>query len=119
MGEGWIQDEDPNGSLPDSPENSWTYGAAEAVYYFTPRLYGAARYSLALPNEIDGHSSDGMAHRIQLGGGYWLTKNMLAKLEGVYQTYTDFDAADGLVGGVDAFEEPAFYGVIVELSFAF
>jgi hypothetical protein len=116
---GYVQDADPNGSLPGSPETSWTYGAAEAVYYFTPRVYAASRYSLATANEISGTSADGLAHRIQIGGGYWVTRNVLAKLEGVYQTFSDFDASEGLIGGVDASQDPSFYGVIFEVSFAF
>jgi hypothetical protein len=116
---GWVEDADPNGSLPGSPETSWIYGAAEAVYYFTPRLYAAGRYSLATAQEINGADSDGMAHRIQVGGGYWLTRNVLAKAELVYQTFTDFETADGLVSNVDASEDPSYYGVIFEVSFAF
>jgi hypothetical protein len=116
---GYVQDADPNGSGPGSPETRWTYGAAEAVYYFNPRVYVASRYSIALANEIGGQSSNGMAHRIQVGGGYWVTRNVLAKIEAVYQTFDGFDAADGIVGSVDAGNDPEFYGVIFEVSFAF
>ena len=72
-----------------------------------------------MANDIAGQTSAGLVHRFQLGGGYWVTRNMLAKIEGVYQTYQDFDAADGTVSGVDAFRDPAFFGVIAEFSFAF
>jgi hypothetical protein len=116
---GWVEDADPNGSAPGSPEESWTYGAFEAAYYFTPRLYAAGRYSLAMAHDIAGQPSDGFAQRFQLGGGYWVTRNLLAKIEGVYQSFDSFDAADGTVGGVDAAQDPSFYGVIFEVSFAF
>jgi hypothetical protein len=116
---GWMEDADTNGSGPGSPEESWTYGTAEVVYRITPRLYGAGRYSFALVNDLAGMSADGQVHRIQVGGGYWITKNMLAKAEYVYQTYQDFDVAGGMVSGVDVWEDPYFHGVIFEVSFAF
>jgi hypothetical protein len=116
---GWMEDADPNGSGPGSPAESWTYGTVQAVYNFTPRLYAAGRYSFAIANEIAGHSSSGNVQRVQLGGGYWVTRNLLAKLEGVYQAYNEFSFDDGNVSGVTAAYGPEFYGVIAEVSFAF
>jgi hypothetical protein len=116
---GWMEDADINGSGPGSPSESWTYGMAEAVYHFTPRVYAAGRYSVALANQVNGTSSQGNVQRVQLGGGYWVTRRMLAKVEGVYQAYNEFDFDDGLVSGVDAVLGPEFYGVIFEVSFAF
>src|SRR3569832_888321 len=42
---GRTQDKDINGSAPGTPEETWNYYAADAVYNFTPALYGAVRYS--------------------------------------------------------------------------
>jgi predicted porin len=116
---GWMQDEDPNGSGPGEPSESWTYGMFEVDYYFHPRIYVAGRYSFAAANVIAGNTSNGYVQRFQIGGGYWVTRNMLAKLEGVYQTYNEFNIEDGLVSGVDAYRGPEFYGIIAEVSFAF
>jgi hypothetical protein len=95
------------------------YGAAEAVYFFHPRVYAAGRYSFAMADEIAGESSDGNVQRIQLGGGYWVTRHMLAKAEAVYQTYNEFELTGANVSGVQAFYGPEFFGVIFEVSFAF
>jgi hypothetical protein len=116
---GWMEDADPNGSLPDSPENRWTYAAIEGAYHFSPRIHAAARYGIAMPDDINGNSSSGQVHRIQVGGGYWITKNLLGKAEYVYETMSDFDPEDGSVAGVRAVDDPYFHGLILEVSFAF
>jgi hypothetical protein len=116
---GWTQDTDINGSAPGSPTESWYYGAAEGVYHLTPNLYGAARYSGAFAVKINDHSSDGVVHRIQVGGGYWFTRTMLVKAEYVYQWYDDFSPAGGQVGGTDVWRDPSFNGLIFEASFSF
>jgi hypothetical protein len=115
---GWMQDQDTNGSDPGSPRDSWIYGTGEVAYFFTPRIYAAGRYSFAMADELADANSDGIAHRFQLGGGYWVTKNILAKMEGVYQTFDSFNGGDE-VSGVDAGDDPNFYGVVFEVSFQF
>jgi hypothetical protein len=120
---GWATDEDVNGSVAGTPEDTWYYGAAEGVYNFTPKLYAAARYSAAFAdkqaNGANTVESDGWVDRIQVGGGYWATDTILVKAEYVYQKYHDFDQAGGQVSGVDAWLGPEFNGVISEVSFAF
>ena len=123
---GWVQDGDNNGNLSDSPRTSWLYYAAEGSHHFTPRLYGALRYSgaatLRLVSAADSSrdvGSDGLVHRIQLGGGYWLTKTVLLKAEYVYQLYSGFSSNSSQVSGVDVWRHPHFNGVITEASFAF
>ncbi len=116
---GWTQDTDTNGSAPGSPTESWYYGAAEGVYHLTPNVYAAARYSGAFAVKLNDRSSDGVVHRIQVGGGYWLTRTMLLKAEYVYQWYDEFSPAGGQVGGIDVWREPSFNGVIAEASFSF
>ena len=54
-----------------------------------------------------------------LGGGYWVTRSMLAKLEAVYQSYDHFGRSDGPVSGADAWHHPAFFGLLMEFSLAY
>jgi len=116
---GWVEDADPNGSLPGKPTERWMYGALETVYFFNPRTYAAGRYSAALADDVKGSDSDGMIHRFQVGGGYWLMKNALVKAEYVYQFAEGFDEDDGLVAGVDVADDPTFNGILLEVSFKF
>jgi hypothetical protein len=115
---GWVQDADPNGSDPGKPRERWMYGAVEGAYHFTPRVYAAARYSLAKADDIAGHDSSGRIHRIQVGGGYWLTRNVLAKAEYVYQVAQGFGSTD-IVDGLNMDRDPSFNGLMLEMSFAF
>ncbi len=123
---GWFQDTDTNGITVGTPTESWLYYTGEAIYRFTPRLYAAARYSGASAGQLVSSASntgsvqsDGMAHRIEVGGGYWLAKTLLLKAEYVYQIYKGFSSSGSQVSGVDAWRDPSFNGVITEVSFSF
>ena len=116
---GWVEDANPNGSLAGKPTERWFYGAAEGAYFFNPRTYVAGRYSFARASDVKGEASDGMIHRGQIGGGYWLTRNTLVKAEYVHQFAQGFDPDDGLVGGVDIADDPSFNGILLEVSFKF
>ena len=116
---GWMEDADLNGSDTGTPEESWYYYTAESIYRFTPNLHGAIRYSGAKAKTFNDLSSDGRIDRIQVGGGFWLTKNIQLKAEYVHQWCNDFTDAEGKVGGMDAWRDPVFKGVISEVSFAF
>lgn len=123
---GWVQDGDNNGNTNGSPRSSWLYYALEGSYHFTPRLYGALRYSGASALRLVSAASSsrdvdsgGLVHRVQLGGGYWLTKTILTKLEYVYQLYNGFEADGSQVSGVDTWLDPSFHGMLAEVSFAF
>jgi predicted porin len=123
---GWVQDGDTNGNSSGSPRTSWLYYAAEGSYHFTPRLYGALRYSGAAAQRLVSAASssrdvgsDGLVNRIQLGGGYWLTKTLLLKGEYVYQLYSGFSSTGSQVSGVNAWLDPSFHGVLAEVSFAY
>ena len=54
-----------------------------------------------------------------MGGGLWLTHNMLAKVEWVDQKYTGFLPGNIVNNGVDAGRSPRFKGLVSEVSFAF
>ncbi len=115
---GLAEDADINGVGEGEPEESYLYYALEAVYDFTEKFYGAARYSAAHADKIAGEDSDGIVTRIQAGLGYWLTDNILAKMEYVHQEYNDYKPGE-IVSGVDAGYEPSFDGVLAEVSLAF
>lgn len=66
---GRTQDLDINGSAAGTPEEKWTYYAADAVYDLTSTIYAAARYSAATPEMLAGKASEGKVDRIQIGGG--------------------------------------------------
>jgi hypothetical protein len=116
---GWVQDSDINGPSAGSPSERWIYGTFEPVFHLTPSLYVAARYSFGVATSVNGVSSNGWVDRAEAGAGYWITNNLLGKLEYVYQQYHDFSSADGVVSGVDGFDSPRFSGVVMEVSFSF
>lgn len=101
----------------------WLYGQALGVYHITPALYLAAQYSYAIAGAVNGVDTAGWVDRFQVGGGYWITNNMLGKLEYVYEQYNNFgsafSSAAGPVDGVDANFSPRFSGVVMEFSFGF
>ncbi len=108
---GWTQD--------STWGERWLYGSATAVYHINPALYLAGRLSYAFAGAVNGVDSSGWVDRFQIGGGYWFTKSLLAKLEYVYQQYNDFNANVGDVDAVDAYRNPSFNGVLMEMSFDF
>ena len=116
---GWMQDADLNGSEAGTPKESWNYYTAESILRFTPNLYSAIRYSGAKAERLNDLSSEGLIDRIQIGGGFWLTKNILAKVEYVHQGGRNFNGTDGNVGGVEIWRDPVFKGLVSEVSFAF
>ena len=110
---------DSNGPSAGSPRESWVYGTIGPVYHITPAVYVAGGYSFAIAGSVHGVNTDGWVDRIQVGGGYWLTRSVLVKLEYVYQQVHNFDAADGIVSGVDIGDSPHFSGAVMEVSFSF
>ena len=116
---GITQDKDINGSAAGTPEEKWTYYAADVKYELTPALYAAARYSAATTDMLGGRATGGKVNRIQFGGGFWLTKNMLMKVEYVTQKYSGFRQGDMVNNGIQAWRDPEFNGFVAEVSFAF
>jgi hypothetical protein len=57
--------------------------------------------------------------RIQVGGGFWLSKNLLMKVEYVTQKYSGFTEGQVVNNNVAAWRDPSFSGVISEVSFSF
>ncbi|MFO7978357.1 MAG: hypothetical protein R6U64_06825 [Bacteroidales bacterium] len=67
----------------------------EVVYRFLDReqMYIGARFN-QVSGEIGGANGEVSIDRMQLGLGWYTTKNLLVKLEYVNQSYNDFDAND-------------------------
>ncbi|WP_342626371.1 hypothetical protein [Belliella baltica] len=94
----------------ETEDRTWTNMGADAVYRLGAKenLYLAARY-----NKVSGQLSGGPTapeismDRIQIGGGWFVTKNILAKLEYVSQNYNDFATGDIRNGG-------KFNGLMIE-----
>ncbi len=116
---GITQDKDINGTAAGTPEEKWAYYAAEAKYKITPALYAAARYSAANTSQLNGQDSDGRVNRIQVGGGFWLTKNLLMKMEYVQQKYSGFSTGQVVNNNIQAWRDPEFSGFVSEVSFSF
>ena len=72
----------------------------EGLYRFGDNdFYLGGRYITLKGQLIPKTSLDVSVDRYQLGGGWFLTPNVLAKLEWVHQTYTDFPLTDIRRGG--------------------
>jgi hypothetical protein len=86
----------------------WTQLAGEAIYRFyqDESLFVGARYN-TVSGELAGSGADVSINRFQLGGGWWLTPQMVLKAEYVNQQYNDFPSTDRLNGG-------KFSGLMVE-----
>jgi len=96
----------------ETKDRKWNQIGADLVYRFgnTENFYLAGRY-----NKVNGELQDGSEpsiDRVQIGGGWFVTKNILAKLEYVNQNYNDFGALDVRNGG-------KFNGLMIEGVIAF
>jgi hypothetical protein len=97
----------------ETEERTWNQYAGEAVYRFLPgeKMYVAGRYNTAR-GELTGMTDKVGVNRTQLGGGWFLTPNVLMKAEWVNQKYNDFPTTDIRNGG-------RFKGFVVEGVVAF
>src|SRR3954462_8927123 len=84
----------------------------EGLYRFArEKLYVGGRYN-RVQGELAGIANDITVNRTQLGGGWFVTPNVLSKIELVNQTYLDFPTSDIRNGG-------QFKGVMIEGVVAF
>jgi hypothetical protein len=84
----------------------------EGLYRFADeKLYVGGRYN-TVKGELAGMPADIAVNRAQLGGGWFVTPNVLTKIEFVKQTYADFPTTDIRSGG-------KFQGFMVEGVVAF
>jgi hypothetical protein len=84
----------------------------EGVYRFaSDKLYLGGRYNV-VKGQLAGIGNDITVRRTQLGGGWFVTPNVLSKIELVNQRYLDFPTSDLRNGGM-------FKGIMVEGVVAF
>jgi len=97
----------------ETANRTWNQMVGEAVYRFLPdqRLYAAARYN-TVTGQLTVGTPDIKVNRFQVGGGWFITPNVLTKLEFVNQKYLDFPTTDIRNGG-------QFKGFMVEGVVAF
>jgi hypothetical protein len=92
---------------------TWTQIAGELIYRFggKEQFYGGGRYNM-VTGQLPGVESDKVTvDRFNIGGGWFMTKNILAKLEYVSQSYKDYP--------VGQFNEGKFSGLMIEAVIAF
>jgi hypothetical protein len=79
----------------ETTERIWKQYALDTVYRFLPdeNLFVGARYNRA-HGELPGITGDVGANRWQLGGGWFVTPNVLAKVEYVNQKYFGYPATN-------------------------
>lgn len=87
--------------------------AGDVVYRFGPGepLYVAARYN-TVKGQLAGIANDVSVNRVQVGGGWFITPGLLAKIEYVNQEYKDFPPANIRSRG-------KFHGLMLEGVVAF
>jgi hypothetical protein len=96
--------ENASGNAMGEASRTFEQYGAELLYRFGAEedFYFGGRYNLVSGKLVSGENVD--INRINLGGGWFLTKNILAKVEYVNQQYDGFDAnsiyADGKFNGV-------------------
>ena len=94
-----------------SKRNASQY-AGEVIYRFggNDNLFVGARYNTVSAELASGEDID--INRFQLGAGYFLTKNIVAKLEYVNQKYDGYDATS-------IFNDGKFNGLMLEAAISF
>ncbi|MDZ7660525.1 hypothetical protein [Fodinibius sp.] len=105
--------ENTSGKLKSAPDRrTFNQYGAELLYRFGTNedIYIGGRYNL-----VDGKTTNGDIEidRFNIGGGWFLTKNVLAKLEYVTQNYS----GDGYAGS--PYEGAEFNGVMIEAVISF
>jgi hypothetical protein len=96
----------------ETSDRIWKQYVAEALYRFMgDQLYVGGRYNTA-KGQLLGITNEVGANRYQIGGGWFVTPNVLAKGEYVNQKYNDFPTTDIRNGG-------RFKGFMIEGVVAF
>ncbi|HEY3405851.1 MAG TPA: hypothetical protein VGK59_20845 [Ohtaekwangia sp.] len=96
-----------------SGDRNWIQLAGEALYRFgtEEKLYVGARYNM-VKGQLPGVEDDDVTvDRFNIGGGWFMTKNILTKVEYVSQTYNDYTSLQ--------FEGGNFSGLMIEAVIAF
>jgi hypothetical protein len=95
-------------------EGSFTQMAAELIYRFgeDEKFYIAGRYNTVQGKTVESQTEDLKINRLNVGGGWFLSKNIVTKVEYVNQQYTG-DAWTGRFAGAE------FSGINVEAAISF
>jgi len=85
----------------EAARRTWTQLSGEAIYRFMPReqMFVGARYNVVNGTLSGPTAPEVSLDRIQIGGGWFATQNVLVKLEYVNQNYNDFPTRDIRHGG--------------------
>ncbi|RZS97096.1 hypothetical protein [Cecembia calidifontis] len=97
----------------EANDRTWTQIGTDLLYRFGTheKFYVAGRYN-KVEGTLFGSGLDVSIDRVQIGGGWFITKNLLAKLEYVNQNYNGFAANDIRNGG-------KFNGLMIEAVVGF
>lgn len=97
----------------ETEDRTWNQLGTDLVYRFGnyEKFYVAGRYN-KVNGTLFGSGAEVSIDRIQIGGGWFVTRNILAKLEYVNQNYNDFAATDIRNGG-------RFNGLMIEAIVGF
>jgi hypothetical protein len=97
----------------ETTDRTWNQLGTDLVYRFGTyeKFYVAGRYN-KVNGTLFGSGAEVSIDRIQVGGGWFVTRNILAKLEYVNQNFNDFAATDIRNGG-------RFNGLMIEAIVGF
>jgi hypothetical protein len=97
----------------ETADRTWKQYAVDTVYRFLPdeQLFVGARYNKA-HGELAGITGDVRSNRWEFGGGWFITPNVLAKVDYVNQKYFGYPASNIKNGG-------QFKGMMLEGVIAF
>jgi hypothetical protein len=100
--------------IPDDKEGSMTQLAAELIYRFGKKeqFYVAGRYNEVSGKMRESANAELNITRINAGAGWYITNNVLVKLEYMTQDYNG-DAWTGRLGGAN------FNGIVAEAAISF
>jgi len=96
----------------ETDNRTWNQYAGELIYRFGPteNLYLGGRYNL-VDGELEG-GADVSVNRFQVAAGWFMTKNILMKVEYVYQDYNDYPLED-------IHNDGQFKGLMLEAAISF
>ncbi len=89
----------------NAPDRTWNQYAVDLIYRFLKddQVYIGGRYNY-VAGELASSGTEVNVDRIQIGAGWYMTKNILMKVEYMKQTYNDYPSADLYHGAeVDGF----------------
>lgn len=98
--------------LAETEERTWNQYSGELIYRFgnDENLYVGGRYNVAEGEIFGGNEVD--VNRLQIAGGWYMTKNILAKVEYVNQEYNGYPTSA-------VHHNAKFNGLMVEAAISF